>query len=596
MVKRHPRHPQKAATLAVDEPIPTVALCMIVGNEAAVIERCLNAFSGAFDELCIVRAIGSLEPDNTLDLADAWCTAHGKEIFSFEYKNAPECAGWPHVDDFAAARNLAFKLAQADWIFWADADDITKPGGNFGAELLKLTLDDSVDAYLLPYEVPGTAKAPQRERLFRRSINPRWKFPVHENVMVDPAKHSIRAMPAPVWLHAPLAAKPRGSERNLKILGQSLKDAGTQLYYVHQEHFYAKSYQQARHWGEVTLRMHGLHPSFKYECLLNLGRMEKNKIEAMDLFARAHATLPHCREALAHMATTALELGDLHRADDLSEQMLRLREPDTDRRPWCHEAKWYHWAGLDLRARILRMLDRPDDAECLLEAKTEPPLISLIHASRGRNQQAWDCRERWLSDAIDASRVEHILCVDADDGPAVAFAKQFNHVVLDAGHGPVSAWNAGALKAQGEILVQLSDDWTPCYGWDQLLIDAIGDLESEAVVAVSDGHRTDDLLCIAICTRKRWCRQDYQLFAPEYFSMYSDNEFSYRAWRDGVVIDKRNEILFTHHHPAFNAGQWDATYQHTNDRQHYHAGRQTFQRRNPEAPPHWSGNLADNAG
>lgn len=558
---------------------------MIVGNEEAVIERCLDAFAPAFDELCIVRAVGNQTPDQTIERARQWCRRHERLFFADEYTNDPECAGWPHVDDFGAARNRAFDLAMSDWVFWADADDIVKPGCRFERLRELVAAVNAPDVLLCPYDVPGTHKAPLRERVFRRSIRPRWTFPVHENVLLGP---EIRTAPAfeLVWLHAPLSAKPRSTGRNLAILQHAIRHTATQLYYIHQEHYYAGHRDESKRWGEITARMPGLHPSFAYELQNNLGKTAPSAVEAMENFARAHSILPHCREAIAGMATAALEQGDLVRAETLTEQLIRLPEPPLDRRPWTHELKWYKWAAIDLRARVLRLMHRIAEADQLVAESFGKPVISLIHATRGRNQRAWQCRDHWLSAASDATRIEHIMCVDQDDPDGIGFARQFVHTITPPGGGCVAAWNAGAHVAVGQVLVQLSDDWMPCYGWDTLLLEAIGsDLTRPRVVAVSDGHRTDDLLCMAICTRQRWEQQGRELFSGEYLSMYSDNEFSYRAWSDGVVIDARDRIQFAHLHPAFGQGAWDATYARSNDPQRYATGRATFLHRNPDADP-----------
>jgi len=147
----------------------------------------------------------------------------------------------------------------------------------------------------------------------------------------------------------------------------------------------------------------------------------------------------------------------------------------------------------------------------------------------------------------------------------------------------VAAWNAAARQCRGEVLVQLSDDWRPTKGWDTAILDAIGETSAPAVLAVSDGHRTDDLLCMAILTRARYNQQGY-LFHPEFFSMFSDNWFSYCAFRDGVVIDARDRITFEHLHPAFGKAEMDETYARSNDAKQYEEGAATFTKLKNEHP------------
>jgi hypothetical protein len=112
--------------------------------------------------------------------------------------------------------------------------------------------------------------------------------------------------------------------------------------------------------------------------------------------------------------------------------------------------------------------------------------------------------------------------------------------------------------------------------WDRLILEAIGDTERPAVLAVSDGGRTDDLICMAILTRERY-RQQGHLFHPDFFSVYSDNWFTDCAKRDGVIVDRR-DIVFEHMHPVFKKGAYDATYQRGNAEALYTLGSAVYER------------------
>ena len=62
--------------------------------------------------------------------------------------------------------------------------------------------------------------------------------------------------------------------------------------------------------------------------------------------------------------------------------------------------------------------------------------------------------------------------------------------------------------------------------------------------------------------------------------MYSDNEFTHRAYRDGVVIEAR-DLVFEHRHPYAGKGAWDATYERQNRSVNYDIGFRLFCERNP---------------
>ena len=88
-------------------------LVVIAKNERRCIERCLRS-ALPFVSRMLVLDTGS--SDGTPDLARA-C---GAEVQFFEW-----------VDDFAAARNRALELADADWNLFLDADEWIEPDSDF---------------------------------------------------------------------------------------------------------------------------------------------------------------------------------------------------------------------------------------------------------------------------------------------------------------------------------------------------------------------------------------------------------------------------------------------------------------------------------
>lgn len=306
--------------------------------------------------------------------------------------------------------------------------------------------------------------------------------------------------------------------------------------------------------------------------------------DAVDDIMRALEVFPWCREAYAAMVLLNFERENARKALWWASRMMELPEPTESERPWTHEPKWYGWAGDDLMARALRLNDRNEEADAHQRSAQcfDIPKISLLHATRGRSSRAVNCRELWLTTATRPESIEHIFAVDADDKISVGMAKQFVSVVSEA-KSCVAAWNLAAEKSQGDLLVQLSDDWVPALGWDEKLLDALKgrDLsKEEIVVAVSDGTRKDDLLCMAILSRARYEKQGH-LFFDGYESVFSDNEFSHRAWGDGVVVDLRSSLTFQHMHPAFGKAKMDETYAHNNTPERYKAGEALFKERNP---------------
>lgn len=215
------------------------------------------------------------------------------------------------------------------------------------------------------------------------------------------------------------------------------------------------------------------------------------------------------------------------------------------------------------------------------------PKISLLHATRGRPQLALEAREKWLAAAAKPGRIEHTFAIDCDDEAAQKTLAKLNHRIVPAkGGGCVAAWNLAAQASTGDVLVQLSDDWTPVAGWDEEFVRRLRDVRQPGVLRPSDGHRQDDLLCMAILTRAR-LKQQGEFLHHGYTGIYSDDEFSFRAYQDGVVIDARDLVL-THDHPNYNPNvEMDETYQNQNSTERDKAGRKLFLERNPRAKGHW---------
>lgn len=575
-----------------------LSLCVICGNESTLIERLLSTFSPAFDEFSLVRAIGAQEPDDTATKARKWCDDHDKEFVFSEHKNDPLAAKWTHIDDFAAARQKSFAQATGAWRFWGDCDDVGPANIGLLREIAA-GAPAACDMFRFPYDVPGTGKCPQRERLVRGSTfdsgKIAWMFPVHENLRYTGEGYNAQEKAFPIWKHHPTNQNANNRARNILILSRKLADTATYYFYVHQEHMAQGNLMNAQKFGELALQfpMRDLEQSFRHEIYLNLCRIEKDKRKAVQYAMDAHSVFPWCRESIASLVMLYFELNEPDRVDHWAKRLLATPEPPPERRPWTHEAKWYGWAGRDLAARAARFTGNLEEGRKQQQAVFNggAPIFSLIHATRGRAQKAVNCRDLWLALAEDPSRVEHIFGVDADDKHTMMMVPQFQHA-LSTSPNCVSAWNEAAKLSQGAILIQISDDWVPPMFWDRYLLESIGkkDPMSEAfVVAISDGHRKDELLCMAIMSRQRWRDQRREMFSSEYEGVYSDNEFSYRAWTDKVVIDMRTKIEFRHDHPFFTPGApLDETYNRQNAITRYVSGWETFVRRNPDAPkpPH----------
>ena len=147
----------------------SVSLCMIVKNEEDVLERCLSSVGDFADEIIVVDT-GSA--DRTEEIARRFTD----QVYTFEWR-----------DDFAAARNFAFRKGHGEYLFWLDADDVIPDESRKKLVRLKKDLEPDIDMVMMPYaaafEPDGkTAFSYYRERIIKNHRGFRFCGRVHEVV------------------------------------------------------------------------------------------------------------------------------------------------------------------------------------------------------------------------------------------------------------------------------------------------------------------------------------------------------------------------------------------------------------------------------
>lgn len=616
---------------------PTISLCVICGQEESHAERFLNSFKDAFDVLCLVRAIGNQSPDNTVRICEEWCAKNGKQFRFAEYFNTgwtiavtPETPvqdyrpeTWKHVDDFGAARNAAWSLASSPWQLWADFDDILTGAGAQG--IRGCAEADTHDIFMFTYDILTSGQHNLRERLFRTGIA-RWKNPVHETCWHE-GERRICIQKDVIFSHEPGAGKVRDDLRNWRIASYNVRFTEAYCHTLHQEAYYRWAHkkqprdaEEATKWAEVAQHFN-LAPELRYEITLNQADIAADRGEldlALELSWNAVRLLPYRRDAWGALCEYELRANIPRRATVMADIMTMFRKPAESGYP--SSDKYYSWQGLTLQCRAIRAcanyyFDQGDrkggeatEARVRsLEKQAHDKYhkkFSVLHATRGRPQQALITRHRMLASALEPLSVEYIFAIDADDMQSRQQLREYRHVIVEEPHGCVKAWNTAAAICEGQVLVQMSDDWTPCLQWDGLMwlmLDEtakakLGIRKTDAlmpgmvgqtpmVLAISDGRRADTLLCMAILTRARYVAQGSEMFSAEYFGVFSDTEFSHRAINDGVVV-KAEHIEFRHEHPMFKGipfDQWDETHKRQNAPERYEEGKAIFLRRNPGA-------------
>ena len=545
-----------------------LSLCLIVGNVEDYIERCLDSFKHIADEIVVVRAIGHQHPDRTLHIAREKYGA-----ICGEYLNQKEHRDWPHVDNFAAARQLSFDMASNDLCFWCDSDDILKAGAE---RIRELAAAGSYACYLFPYDVFGKNVVVHRERMMLRTAG-QWRQPVHEFFEFR-IKDTPSALDDSVVIqHLPKLSKTGSNDRNLRILQSIPEEDRTPglKYHLFNELYGAQKTDEAVALGTELIANETLAKDERYDVLVSLVCHTDNLDSRVALLHEAHKCDPTRREALGVLSCTMMDMGLPASAMAYARQMAATLEPQNH--AWNSRRPFYGYIGDEIYAQALRVNGRFADAEVVRRDSLKRhggPKISILHATRARPQLAAKTRKAWHDLAAEPGRIEHIFAID-DDDQASQVLRRFHHVMVPAGGGCVRAWNIAAATSNADILVQLSDDWLPVPQWDNLIAERIGDPTQTRVLAISDGVRTDDLLCMAICTRAYWCL-DYFLFHPWFTGVYSDNWFTELAYARKAVIDAK-DIVFQHRHPIVTGEPMDATYLAQNSVARYAEGKELIE-------------------
>ncbi len=247
-----------------------LSLCMIVRNEEAVLERCLQCIQDVVDEIVIVDT-GST--DKTKEIARVFTPM----LFDFQW-----------VDDFSKARNFAFSKATKDYILWLDADDVITPESAQLLKALKVNLDPAVDMVMMPYHVAFDALGKpsltyERERIVRRASGYQWVGTIHE---VIPPSGEIFHADIPI-LHQKIG--PGDPDRNLRIF-EKMKASGQELS-PREEYYYARELMFHQRIAEAI-------PAFHQYLDAGLGWQENMISACLDL-SSCYLALNKKQESLA---------------------------------------------------------------------------------------------------------------------------------------------------------------------------------------------------------------------------------------------------------------------------------------------------------
>jgi glycosyltransferase involved in cell wall biosynthesis len=551
----------------------TFSLYAIVSRECAskYIARALESFKRLNpDEIVLCSAMGK-HTDEGLPILEEVAKKYGAKVVV--YRNADEASDWDYLDSFANARNCALNACTSDFAMWFDADDLLVEG----AEKVFFEIGSRItdhDCIFAGYEVPAAGLCPVRERLTRKGAF-RWKYAVHEQL--KPVKGDAKAIGTHGGLivHAPIGHKKSSVDRNHMILDQVTKESWLYEFYKAEEHFLSGQYNDAILWAKQALADPKLDVILRVQCHTIIGRSLEDPVAKREELFKAYALQPQRIEALFYIAEDYFNRKHYTEALALVKSACSIQLPNMTY--WTTKKHIYEFEAPDLYMRCARALGMDDLVKFLEDDKTKnfgEIDITLCHAT-ARPEKFHQARWAWYSMANQPNKIQHLLGVDVDHDKYRGFEK----IIIPNGK-CVGAWNETMKQARGKYIVQLSDDFVPPAGWDNEIRKRLPDTTKPAVLAVSDGHRKDDLLCIGIMTKPTLEYLGGHFYAPEYAQcsgIYGDNEFTVRT--KDIQVDAR-DLVFTHQNPFFTGAEKDAVFRTHNSMANYELGKKIFEERN----------------
>lgn len=185
-------------------------------------------------------------------------------------------------------------------------------------------------------------------------------------------------------------------------------------------------------------------------------------------------------------------------------------------------------------------------------------MISILHPSRSRPQQAKDTFEHWTKNLSGKHEWEYIMSVDISD-PKIEEYKLLSNQMPDTkwaiadNHNLVEAANVAASHAKGDILILISDDFSCFKNWDHFLINALKD-KRDFVLKTNDGLQSW-IVTLPIMDRAYYESQGY-FYNPSFKHLFCDTYMTHKAELQGKLII-RKDLVFRHRHYTTGLTQKD---------------------------------------
>ncbi len=179
-------------------------------------------------------------------------------------------------------------------------------------------------------------------------------------------------------------------------------------------------------------------------------------------------------------------------------------------------------------------------------------MITVIHPSYGRPEQAFETSNKWIERAD--NKFEYILSlvnVDELNYKNYEWHSSIN-ILINNKPSYISQTNNAAKIATGDLFIVISDDIDCPEHWDTLLLNEING-QTDFLVKTQDGMQ-DNITPMPIMDRVYYNRFSY-ICEPGYEHLFVDQEMVVVAIMLGRLI--KSDLLFKHNHYSTGESIYD---------------------------------------
>lgn len=181
--------------------------------------------------------------------------------------------------------------------------------------------------------------------------------------------------------------------------------------------------------------------------------------------------------------------------------------------------------------------------------------ISIIHPSRGRAERAFETFKRWTANPC--CEFEYILSLDTSDRMQSKYYELFTdsgvRIIVSQNRSAIDAINNASYIADGDIFIQIAEDFDCPDAWGKKIIDAVGD-KKDWIMKTNDGIQ-DWIITLPIMDREYYNRFGY-IYFTEFLHMFCDTQLTCVADMTARKIEA--DITFTHNHYSTGRSEKDA--------------------------------------